>query len=81
MWQWDEIQGVTRPVDDANPIESPLDWSGTLYSWLDGEPTKNSSGWQTDHVIDLPDGTRIVIESDERAHTSVLITQRQEGAT
>jgi hypothetical protein len=68
---WDEISNEARPVTDAHPVECPLDWDSLRHrEWM-----LNCSGWKTDHVIDLPDGTRIVLESDDRAHTAVIVTQ------
>jgi hypothetical protein len=71
MYVWDEICQEAKLVTDANPgIESwePGAADAELMPWY----------WRTDHVIDLPDGTRIVIESDNRAHTAVWVTTKED---
>jgi hypothetical protein len=73
MWVWDEISGEAKAVTDAHPVDCPLDWEG--HPQTEQASRFNASGWESQHVLDLPDGTRIVIESDERAHTAVLVTQ------
>lgn len=61
MYVWDEITGKTNPVTDAIPVDCP--WP------------KEEEGWEMEAVVDLPDGTRIVIERDGRAHQAVIVTQ------
>lgn len=72
IFQWDEISGEVRTIDAP--------WFQEVDPQLFGEiPFMIQDGvwtdWQVDHVVDLPDGTRVVIESDERAHTSVFVTK------
>jgi hypothetical protein len=78
IFVWDEISCEVRPLreDGSNALDQPacVDRIGEVPQLIEDG---HWADWQVDHVIDLPDGTRIVIESDDRAHTAVLVTTPQ----
>jgi hypothetical protein len=78
MWVWDEISGECKPLTDRHPLDCSVD--GIIGEVPDMIKDGAFCDWQMDHVIDLPDGTRLVIESDERAHTAVIIVQPEGDA-
>lgn len=67
IWVWDEMTG--GEAHQADGLDDPTGWQDGQLDEL------NRSSWQVEHVIDLPNGMRIVIERSTRGHSAVLVTQ------
>lgn len=64
IWVWDEIQNEAMPLDAEHPLDCNIE-----------EHREGTNGWEWQYTADFPDGTRIVIETDERSHTAILMTK------
>lgn len=65
IYQWDEISGEAIVCNGGGAFSDPVPQT----------PVDRDMGWTNDHVIDLPDGTRVVIDSDERGHKTIWVTK------
>lgn len=75
IYQWDEITCDVHTIAEENSefrhLVEPLAEAVPEYG-IEG-PTSDLP-WRVQHVIDLPDTTRIVVERSDRNHLSIIIT-------
>lgn len=72
IYVWDNI---SCEVHEADYLAEP---TGLNLNTGEVDLVERST-WTKDHVLDLPDGTRIVLESDDRNHHSLWVTTKEES--
>ena len=77
IYAWDEIRGEVLEVTGDSNLGSDY-WDPEISKMMNSDDNEN--GWHVDHVIDLPNGIRIVIEMDGRTHTAVWVTTPDDDA-
>ena len=78
---WDEISGQSKPVPERwHP--APAGLPGHVTEGLSCSVYDHEHGmetWECQYVADFQGGIRVVVESDDRAHTAILLTRPVNG--
>lgn len=74
IWVWDEISDESKPVVDNQEYPNPIGDGNIIGGFAEATIDRDLGGWAMQDVADFPNGVRVVIESDGRAHTAIWLT-------